>query len=167
MTLPSGSTRSWVARAGWLALGAYASLKTAWALGSTIGIDDVAAWHEHRRSLPPVRQFADLWGTVLAAAIAAVVIALLRTPSSPGTAASWHRRLLQVLAWLGVVAAGPVGVVGLGSVVGPALGLWSEGAGALAQWVFVAVYGAFIVVAWALAWLARADAFAAHARRRY
>ena len=150
---PVPVVRRAAAAVGAAALVAYGGLKAAWGAGSTIGIRDVAVWEAQVRSLPGWGWFVAMWGTVLLDLAGAAVLACLVT----GRGGARVQLVLRRIAWVGVAVLGPVGVLGLASVAGPALGVWSEAPGPLATWVFVLVYGSFLALAAALAVLVRSS----------
>jgi hypothetical protein len=95
---------------GCAAAAAYAALKGAWALGSTLGVSDTAVFEEFIDQLGG--PLVGLWATVLLALLACAILLSLVQP--------WGRRiprrLRASLAWLGAIMA-PLGLMRLGVTI--------------------------------------------------
>lgn len=131
------------ARLGCAAAAGYAVLKAAWALGSTFGVRDTAAFEDFLGQVGgPV---IALWGTVLLALLASAILLSLVQP--------WGRRVPRRLrassAWLGFAIMTPVGFLGLGQTLADAI------AGThfplLTPAIYIWVYGCFVVLGLAFA----------------
>ena len=130
---------------------AHAALKIAWALGSTIGVEDEPVWEQSttternphcgarrrwQRSRADPAALVQPWGRVV-----------------PG-------RVLRPLAWLGSVVMTVAGAVGLTMSVGYLVGAWEMDRGDLYTITYVYVYGGFLLLGLAFgttAWLTRAS----------
>ncbi|MBA3672863.1 MAG: DUF3995 domain-containing protein [Gemmatimonadaceae bacterium] len=99
---------------GCAAAAAYAALKSAWALGSTLGVSDTAVFEEFLDQLGG--PLVALWATVLLALLAGAILLSLVQP--------WGRRiprrLRASLAWLGAIMA-PLGLMRLGQTIAEAI----------------------------------------------
>ena len=131
---------------------AHAALKVAWALGSTIGVEDETVWEQSTTTELEIA----LWGTAALAAIAAAILLALVQP--------WGRvvprRVLRTLAWLGSVVMTVAGAVGLALIIGYLVGAWDMDRGDLYTITYVYVYGGFLLLGLAFgttAWLTRAS----------
>lgn len=141
-----------VAYIGVAAAVAHAALKVAWAFGSTIGVEDETVWEQSTTTELEIA----LWGTAALAAIAAAILLALVQP--------WGRvvprRVLRPLAWLGAVVMTVAGGVGLTMVIGYLVGAWDMDRGDLYAFMYVYVYGGFLLLGLAFgttAWLTRAS----------
>ena len=139
-----------VAYIGVAAAVAHAALKVAWALGSTIGVEDEPMWEQSTTTELEVA----LWGTAALAAIAAAILLALVQP--------WGRvvprRVLRPLAWLGAVVMTVAGALGLTMIIGYLVGAWDMDRGDLYTITYVYVYGGFLLLGLAFgttAWLTR------------
>lgn len=143
---PTDRNRSRRAAAvGCVALLAYASIKGAWGLGSTVGVVDPDTWESDLAALERWQWFAALWGTVLVDLAATASLVTLAQP--PSTRRVALRRHLRRLAGLGAVVVGIVGLGGLAATLASSTGLVPRGSDPLSAWVFIVVYGSFAVVA--------------------
>lgn len=131
---------------------AHAALKVAWALGSTIGVEDETVWEQSTTTELEIA----LWGTAALAAIAAAILLALVQP--------WGRvvprRVVRPLAWLGSVVMTVAGAVGLTMIIGYLVGAWDMDRGDLYTITYVYVYGGFLLLGLAFgttAWLTRAS----------
>ena len=141
-----------VAYIGVAAAVAHVALKVAWALGSTIGVEDEPMWEQSTTTELEIA----LWGTAALAAIAAAILLALVQP--------WGRvvprRVLRPLAWLGSVVMTVAGAVGLTMSIGYLVGAWDMDRGDLYTITYVYVYGGFLLLGLAFgttAWLTRAS----------
>ncbi len=127
------------AHLGCAAAAGYAVLKTAWALGSTVGVTaDPATWEEFLAMMGG-RTLA-LWGTVLLAGLASAILLSLVQPWGRRV----PRRLRASLAWMGFATMAPVGLAGLGqTIVGAVAGHPSP---LLTPAIYVYVYACFVVL---------------------
>jgi len=95
---------------GCAAAAAYAALKGAWALGSTLGVSDGEVFAAFLKQLGG--PLVALWATVLLALLACAILLSLVQP--------WGRRiprpLRASLAWLGAIMA-PIGLIRLGVTI--------------------------------------------------
>ena len=131
---------------GCAALAVYAVLKAIWAVGGEVGVRDPAQWREMLAGLTRGQLFGAFWGTVLLD-IAGAVLLLALAVVQPGPALLV--RAVRLLGWLAGAALTLAGGAGLAVSVGPAAGWWPSAPGdpgPLADWVFILVYGAFLVV---------------------
>ncbi len=127
---------------GCAAAAAYALLKTVWALGSTVGVNDTVLFEEFMRSLGG--PLVALWATVGLALLAAAILLSFVAP--------WGRRiprrLRASLAWIGAIMA-PFGLMSLISTIAGMI------AGhpflMLAPAIYIAVYVSFTVLGVAFA----------------
>ena len=142
------SVPNWQARRaahlGSAAAAGYAVLKTAWALGSTLGVRaDAAAWDDFLAGFggPMIA----LWGTVLLALLAGAILQSLVQP--------WGRRLPRrlraSLAWLGFAIMAPYGLLALGSTLVNAVA--GKPFPLLTPAIYIWVYGCFLVLGLAFA----------------
>jgi len=129
---------------GLAALGFYAWVKAAWALGSTIGIRDVAEWERVFGELPDFERWLALEGTVVLALLGAILLLLIladeRTPLGRG---GW-RRLIRGAGW---IAAVPLGLYAVLALVVTVAQVVSGEPSPLAPWVSFGVYLAFLAYA--------------------
>lgn len=131
---------------------AHAALKVAWALGSTIGVEDETVWKQSTTTELEVA----FWGTAALAAIAAAILLAL----VQGWGRFVPRRVLRPLAWLGSVVMTVAGAVGLTMIIGYLVGAWEMERGDLYTITYVYVYGGFLLLGLAFgttAWLTRAS----------
>jgi len=136
---------------GCAAAATYASLKIAWALGSTFGVTDPVLFEEFLQSIGG--PLVALWATVALALMAAAILLSFVKP--------WGSRVPQplrpALPWMGAIMA-PLGLVGLGqTIVGVIAGHPFE---MLAPAIYIAVYACFTVIGSAfavVAWRTRAS----------
>ncbi len=97
------------AHLGCVAAAGYAVLKTAWSLGSTVGVRaDAAAWDEFIAQVGGPLLAG--WGTVLLALLAGAILQSLVQPWGRRV----PRRLRASLAWLGFAVLAPYGLLSLG-----------------------------------------------------
>jgi hypothetical protein len=129
---------------GCMALMAYASIKAAWGLGSTIGISDAERWESEVANLETWQWLIASWGTVLLDLGAAASLITLSKPP-PGKARR-SRRLLRRFSSIAAIVVGTVGIVGFTST-SVALVFSDHGHDdVIAPWVFMVVYGSFAAV---------------------
>jgi hypothetical protein len=153
-----------IAYAGVVAALVYAALKSAWGLGATVGITDVARFERFVGGFGGFAWFAT-WGTVVLAVLAAGLLLALVEP--------WGQRLprrtLRAAAWLGAAVLAVPGFAGVAESVLTYAGVLAEHDDGMAEWVFLLTYGCFSVLSVALAASARygplAQARSASARR--
>ena len=130
---------------GCAALTIYAVLKVIWAVGGDIGVRNSAQWQEMLSRLTEGQLFGAFWGTVLLDVVAAVLlvaVAVLRP--SPALLV----RAIRLAGWLVGCALTLAGGAGLAVSLGPVTDLWISAPGdpgPLADWVFILVYGSFLV----------------------
>jgi len=127
------------AHLGCAAAAGYAVLKTAWALGSTVGVTaDPAAWETFLTQMGG--RTVALWGTVLLASLAGAILLSMVQPWGRHV----PRRVRASLAWLGFAIMAPVGLVRLGeTIVGAVAGNPSP---LLTPAIYVYVYTCFVVL---------------------
>ena len=138
-------------RIGVAAAVAHAALKVAWALGSTIGVEDEPVWEQSTTTeLERIVGHGGAGGD------------RGRDPAS--LVQPWGRvvpsRVLRPLAWLGSVVMTVAGAVGLTMSVGYLVGAWEMDRGDLYTITYVYVYGGFLLLGLAFgttAWLTRAS----------
>jgi len=128
---------------GCAAAAAYAVLKSAWALGSTLGVSDTAVFEEFLDQLGG--PLVALWATVLLALLAgAILLSLVQ---------SWGgripRRLRASLAWLGFVVMAPFRLLRLGQTIAEAIA--GEPFPMLTPAIYISVYVSFTVLGLAFA----------------
>jgi len=135
------------ARLGCAAAAGYAALKTAWALGSTVGVTaDPVAWEDFLHSMGgPI---VALWGTVLLALLASAILLSLVQP--------WGRRLPRrlcaSLAWLGFAIMAPIGLLRLGETSVQAVA--GDPFPLLTPAIYISVYTGFVVLGLSFAFTA-------------
>jgi hypothetical protein len=131
---------------GCAAISGYAGLKVAWALGSTLGIRDTAAFdHFIDRTGGPLLA---LWGTVALALLAGAVLLSFVRPWGRRV----PRRLRASLAWLGFAIMTPVGLLSLGATVVAAIA--GDAFPNLTPAIYVSVYASFTLLGLTLAFTA-------------
>ena len=125
---------------------AYAALKTAWALGSRIGVTDRAAFARFEAGFGDFAWVAT-WGTVVLAIVAALLLLTL--------AERWFgwlpRRPLRAAAWVGAAVLVVPGFGGLAESLLIYATVLDGHDNGMAGWVFLLTYGAFSVLTVALA----------------
>ena len=138
--------------AGVAAATAYGALKTAWGLGSTVGVTDRAALDRFVAGFGKFEWLAT-WGTVALAGVAAALLLALVEP--------WGKRLprrpLRVAAWLGAVVLAFPGFAGLTESLLTYAGVLETHDNGLAEWVFLLTYASFAMLAVALVVAARSN----------
>lgn len=117
----------------------YAALKTAWSLGSTVGIRaDAAAWDDFVASVGGPLLAG--WGTVLLALAAGAILQSLVQPWGRRV----PRRLRASLAWIGFAVLAPYGLLSLGqTIVGAIAG---NPFPLLTPAIYIAVDASFVVL---------------------
>jgi len=126
------------AHVGCAAAAGYGSVKTAWGLGSTVGVRDTAVLEGFVAELggPMIA----VWATVLLALLAGAILQSLVQPWGRRV----PRRLRASLAWLGFAIMTPVGLLGLaGTVAGVVAGRPDP---MLTPAIYVGVYSCFVVL---------------------
>lgn len=133
----------------------YGALKTAWALGSHIGVEGTPAWE--RDPLPLGAELLAFAGTALLALLAVAILLALVMPAGRRV----PRRPLRALAWTGAGVMIPFGLVGVATSLP---GVLSEVPAAeldgMYPATFLFVYGSFLLLGIgfaATAWLTRAS----------
>ncbi len=111
MTSTPHQQASAAAYLGCSAITGYAALKVAWALGSTLGIRDTAAFDQFIADTGG--PLVALWGTVVLALLAVAILLSFVRPWGRRV----PRRLRTALAWLGFAIMAPVGLLSLGGTV--------------------------------------------------
>ncbi len=127
------------ARLGCAAAAGYAVLKTAWALGSTVGVNaDPAAWEDFLAQFggPAVA----LWGTVLLALLASAILLSMVQPWGQRV----PRRLRASLAWMGFATMAPIGLIRLGQTIAEAVA--GNPFPLLTPAIYIYVYTCFVVL---------------------
>jgi len=135
-----------IAYAGVGAAAAYAALKAAWALGSTAGITDVAAFERFVDRFGRF-EWAATWGTVALAGVAAALLLALVEPFGRRL----PRRPLRAAALIGAAVLAVPGFAGLAESLLTYADVVEEGDNGMAAWVFLVTYGSFAVLSVALA----------------
>ena len=150
---PPSRRRSVAAVLGLTAMVAYASLKVAWALGSGVGITDIAAWDRAFGDFGPVEHWLALWGTVVLAAFGAVLLLLVLADGATPVGRPPLRRPFRALAWVIAVVVGAFAVVALISTILSDVAALRDGSdpSPMAAWVYYGVYASFLAYAGALA----------------
>ncbi len=127
------------AHLGCAAAAGYAVLKTAWALGSTVGVNaDPAAWEDFLAAMGG-RMLA-LWGTVLLALLASAILLSMVQPWGRRVS----RRLRASLAWMGFATMAPIGVARLGQTLYDAVA--GNPFALLTPVIYIYVYTCFVVL---------------------
>ena len=143
-----------IAHAGVAAALVYAALKSAWGLGSRVGITDRAAFERFEAGFGAFG-WAATWGTAALALVAAgLLLALVEPWGRP-----LRRRPLRIAAWGGAVVLAVPGFPGVAESLLSIAGVLDGHDNGIAEWVFLVTYGAFSVLGVALAaaaWHARA-----------
>ncbi len=146
MTSTAHQQASAAAYLGCAAITGYAGLKVAWALGSTFGIRDTAAFDG----------FIDQTGGPLVGLWATVALALLAIAILLSFVRPWGRHVPRrprvVLAWLGSAIMTPIGAFSLGANI--VFVIAGDRFPNLAPAVFIAVYTAFTLLGLTLAFTA-------------
>ena len=149
----SASSRPWlIGAAGLSALALYAMLKAAWAMGSRVGIEDVAAWDRAFGQLSDLQHWAALWGTDLLALAAAIVLVAVLADRSTPLGRSPARGVVRAASWTGGILFGLFALTALGSTIltDVAVSRGDADPAPMASWVYYGVYGSFLVYALAL-----------------
>ncbi|HEV2774421.1 MAG TPA: hypothetical protein VGV90_02410 [Solirubrobacteraceae bacterium] len=126
------------AHVGCAAAAGYAAIKTAWGLGSTVGVRDSAVFDDFIRQIGG--SLVAVWATVFLALLAGAILQSLVQP--------WGRRiprrLRTSLAWLGFAIMTPVGLLGLAGTVAKAVG--GQPDPMLTPATYIGVYTCFVVL---------------------
>jgi len=131
---------------GCAAAAGYALLKTAWALGSTLGVSDTEVFEEFLEQLGG--PLLALWATVLPALLAGAILLSLVQPWGSRV----PRRLRASLAWLGFAIMAPIGLFGLGETIAAAIA--GNPFPMLTPATYIFVYVCFVVLGLAFAFAA-------------
>lgn len=126
------------AHVGCAAAAGYAAIKTAWGLGSTVGVRDSAVLKDFMAQIGG--PLIAVWATVLLALLAAAILQSLVQP--------WGRRiprrLRASLAWLGFATMIPIGLLSLAGTVAKAFA--GQPDPMLSPAIYVYVYTCFVVL---------------------
>lgn len=143
MTLSRDGKRVFVV-AGFAAMLVYGSLKTAWALGSRVGVRDVVEWDRVFGALSGFEYWLALWGTVVLALCGMVLLIVVAKPTLSPTP---MRRPVRALAWFVSVVLGLFSLVALGTTLISTVreAVYAAPPSPLGLWVFYLTYGSFLV----------------------
>ncbi len=126
------------AHVGCAAAAGYAAIKTAWGLGSTVGVRDSAVFEDFMAQIGG--PLIAVWATVFLALIAGAILQSLVQP--------WGRRLARrpraCLAWLGFAIMTPVGLLSLARTVAGAVAGHPDPM--LTPAIYIVVYSCFVVL---------------------
>ncbi len=126
------------AHVGCAAATGYAAIKTAWGLGSTVGVRDSTVFEDFMSQIGG--PLIAVWATVVLALIAGAILQSLVQP--------WGRRvplrLRTSLAWLGFAIMTPVGLLGLAGTVAKAVA--GQPDLMLTPPIYIGVYSCFVVL---------------------
>jgi len=126
------------AHVGCAAAAGYGAVKTAWGLGSTVGVRDAAVFEDFMAQIGG--PLIALWATVILALLASAILQSLVQPwGSPVP-----RRLRASLAWLGFAITTPVGLLGLTGTVAKAVA--GQPDPMLTPAIYIGVYSCFFVL---------------------
>lgn len=128
----------------------YGALKSAWALGSRIGVRDTDEWDRVFGALSDVEHWLALWGTVVLAGCGVALLLLVVAIDgnlSPGRLTP--RWTIWALARLIYVALGLFSVLALGATLINDLqvAVGTKTASDLASWVHYVTYASFLIFA--------------------
>ncbi len=126
------------AHVGCAAAAGYAAIKTAWGLGSTVGVRDSAVFEDFMAQIGG--PLIAVWATVLLALIAAAILQSLVQPWGRQV----PRRLRASLAWLGFAIMTPVGLLSLAGTVAEAVAGRPDPM--LTPPIYIGVYSCFVVL---------------------
>ena len=131
---------------GCAAAAGYAAVKTAWGLGSTIGVRNTRVFEDFMAQLGG--PLIALWATVFLALLASAILQSLVQP--------WGRRVPRrvraSLAWLGFAIMTPVGLLSLAGTVAKAVA--GQPDPMLSPAIYVGVYTCFVVLGLSFAFTA-------------
>jgi hypothetical protein len=126
------------AHVGCAAAAGYAAVKTAWGLGSTVGVRDTAVLEDFMAQIGG--PLIAVWATVLLALLASAILQSLVQP--------WGRRVPRrvraSLAWLGFAIMIPVGLLGLTATIAKAAA--GQPDPMLTPAIYIGVYSCFLVL---------------------
>ena len=134
------------AHVGCAAATGYAAIKTAWGLGSTVGVRDSTVFDDFMSQIGG--PLIAVWATVVLALIAGAILQSLVQPWGRRV----PRRLRTSLAWLGFAIMTPVGLLGLAGTVAKAAGQPDP---MLTPPIYIGVYSCFVVLGLSFALTAR------------
>lgn len=126
------------AHVGCAAAASYAALKTAWGLGSTVGVRDTAVFEDFIGQIGG--PLIAVWTTVLLGLIAGAILQSLVQPWGHRV----PRRLRASLAWLGFAIMTPVGLLSLAETVANAVA--GQPDPMLTPAIYIGVYSCFVVL---------------------
>ncbi|MDQ3676068.1 MAG: hypothetical protein M3401_04570 [Actinomycetota bacterium] len=126
------------AHVGCAAAAGYAAVKTAWGLGSTVGVRDTAVMEDFMAQIGG--PLIAVWATVLLALLASAILQSLVQPWGRRV----PRRLRASLAWLGFAIMTPVGLLGLAGTVAKAVA--GQPDPMLTPAIYIGVYSCFLVL---------------------
>ncbi|CAN5156382.1 hypothetical protein BH20ACT16_BH20ACT16_11730 [soil metagenome] len=126
------------AHVGCAAAAGYAAVKTAWGLGSTIGVRDTAVMEDFMAQIGG--PLIAVWATVFLALLAGAILQSLVQPWGRRV----PRRLRASLAWLGFAIMTPVGLLSLAGTVAKAVAGRPDPM--LTPAIYIGVYSCFVVL---------------------
>jgi len=126
------------AHVGCAAAAGYAAVKTAWGLGSTVGVRDTAVFEDFMAQIGG--PLIAVWATVLLALLASAILQSLVQPWGSRV----PRRLRASLAWLGFAIMTPVGLLGLTGTIAKAVA--GQPDPMLTPAIYIGVYSCFLVL---------------------
>ncbi len=126
------------AHVGCAAAAGYAAIKTAWGLGSTVGVRDSAVFEDFMAQIGG--PLIAVWATVLLALLAGAILQSLVQPWGRRV----PRRLRASLAWLGFAIMTPVGLLSLAGTVAKSVA--GQPDPMLSPAIYVYVYICFVVL---------------------
>ena len=140
------------ARVGCAAAAGYGAVKTAWGLGSTVGVRDTRVLQDFMAEIGG--PLIAVWATVFLALLASAILQSLVQP--------WGRRIPRrvraPLAWLGFAITTSVGLLGLAGTVAKAVA--GQPDPMLTPAIYIGVYSCFVVLGLSFAitaWRTRHD----------
>ena len=126
------------AHVGCAAAAGYAAVKTAWGLGSTVGVRDTAVLEDFMAQIGG--PLIAVWATVFLALLASAILQSLVQPWGRRV----PRRLRASLAWLGFAIMTPVGLLGLTGTIAKAVA--GQPDPMLTPAIYIGVYSCFLVL---------------------
>lgn len=126
------------AHVGCAAAAGYGAVKTAWGLGSTVGVRDSAVLEDFMAQLGG--PLIAVWATVFLALLAGAILQSLVQPWGRRA----PRRLRASLAWLGFAIMTPVGLLGLAGTIAKAVA--GQPDPMLTPPIYIGVYSCFLVL---------------------
>ena len=126
------------AHVGCAAAAGYAAVKTAWGLGSTVGVRDAAVFEDFMAQLGG--PLVAVWATVFLALLAGAILQSLVRPWGRPV----PRRLRASLAWLGFAIMTPIGLLSLAGTVAKAVA--GQPDPMLTPAIYIGVYSCFVVL---------------------